>query len=142
MAGARVGLMAGVPLGLALLFTLVKLEHLAVEAHWAPVPVLVAAKDVPAGTALTDADLVEATFLEPLVTPSCATPETRARFVGQPVRWKLLAGVVVRDSDLVRPDPACAARVTAVAATLDGGLSPELSPLVDALVSRHGGGAQ
>ncbi|MBE2248077.1 MAG: SAF domain-containing protein [Myxococcus sp.] len=136
--GVLLGASLGALLGVGLAFGLVQASVARGNYTWAPVPVLVAAREVAAGATLTDADLVESTFPEPLVTQSCATPETRDRFVGKPVRWRLLPGVVLRDTDLIGTDARCAERVAEAVGQLDGGAGP-LEPLTTALLRRHGG---
>lgn len=103
---------------------------------WASVPVLVTAKELPAGHRLTEADLVESSWPQTLVTESCATPTTRARFTGQTVRWRVAPDTVLRDTDLIDADPACAQRVRSTLAALAGG-TPEVARLGAALLERH-----
>ncbi|MDX2010661.1 MAG: SAF domain-containing protein [Myxococcaceae bacterium] len=103
---------------------------------WATVPVLVTARELPAGHRLTDADVLESRWPQSLVTESCATPATRARFTGQTVRWRVAPDTVLRDTDLIDPDPACAQRTRATLAALDGGTA-EVARLGAALVERH-----
>ncbi len=132
--GAVVGALLGVPLSIAV----VQEARARTSQVFTPVPVLAAAREVAAGVPLTDADVIETTFPAPLVTPSCATPSTRAQFVGKPVRWRVNAGAVLRDTDLIDADAACAARVSLALAQLDGG-TPETRALGSALLERHGG---
>jgi Flp pilus assembly protein CpaB len=105
---------------------------------WAPVPVLVTARELPAGHLVSDADLIEASWPSTLVTQSCATPSTRARFTGHIVRWRVAPDTVLRDTDLVGPDANCAARTQRALAALDGGTA-EVATLGRALLERHGG---
>lgn len=132
------GVVAGTLAGALLSVVLVQAARARTTSEFTPIPVLAATRDLAAGVLLTDADLIESTFPAPLVTPSCATPATRSNFVGQPVRWRVTAGAVLRDTDLISADPACATRVEQALERLDGG-SPETRLLSSALLQRHGG---
>lgn len=134
--GFLVGLLVGVPLGVALAAGLVQRLRAQAEAKWAPVTVLVAARALPVGHVLGPEDLVEAPFPAALATVNCATPATRARFEGRTLRWAVAVGAVVRETDLVFPTPACAARARSAGERL--GLA-DGDALVSSLVSRHGG---
>ncbi|MDP3235646.1 MAG: SAF domain-containing protein [Myxococcales bacterium] len=138
MSGFLLGVVAGALAGTLLSVVMVQAARARTTAEFAPTPVLATSRDIPAGTTLTDADLVESTFPAPLVTPSCATPATRSSFVGKPVRWRVNAGSVLRDTDLIQADPECATRVARSLERLDGG-SPETRVLGTALLQRHGG---
>lgn len=138
MSGVMLGVVAGTLAGALLSVVLVQAARARTTSEFTPIPVLAATRDLAAGVLLTDADLIESTFPAPLVTPSCATPATRSNFVGQPVRWRVTAGAVLRDTDLISADPACATRVEQALERLDGG-SPETRLLSSALLQRHGG---
>lgn len=136
--GLAFGLLVGVPVGLGVGFGVARELRARSEAAWATVPVLVTSRELLAGHLLTAEDLVEAPWPQSLVTDSCATPATRARFVGQTLRWRVGADTVVRDTDLVEPDPSCAARVDRALSAVDGGTG-EVARLGAALVGRHRG---
>ncbi|MDP1917350.1 MAG: SAF domain-containing protein [Myxococcales bacterium] len=138
MSGVLLGVVAGTLAGALLSVVMVQAARARTTAEFTPIPVLAASRDLAAGVLLTDADLIESTFPAPLVTPSCATPATRSNFVGKPVRWRVTAGAVVRDTDLIESDPDCAARVERALERLDGG-TPETRLLSRALLQRHGG---
>lgn len=138
LSGLVAGLILGVPLGIGVGFGVVRQASARREATWATVPVLVTSRELLAGHLLTAADLVEGAWPQELVTESCATPESRGRFVGQTLRWRVAPDTVVRDTDLVKPERACAARVDHALAAMDGG-TPALTQLGAALVERHGG---
>ena len=137
MSGVVVGVAAGALVGALLSVAMVQAARARTTELFRPVPVLAASRDLPAGATLTDSDLVESTFPLPLVTPSCATPATRPAFVGKPVRWRVNAGAVLRDTDLIERAPDCAARVERTIDLLDGG-TPEARLIGSALVQRHG----
>ena len=134
--GFLVGAVVGVPLGALLAWGLTQRTRAQDEVTWARSPVLSAARALPAGHVVAPGDLVEDTFPAAFVTTNCATPESRHHFEGQTLRWPVVAGIVVRATDLVVPNPACATRVKAAGARL--GLAAN-DPLVSALVSKHGG---
>ncbi|MCA2977729.1 MAG: SAF domain-containing protein [Myxococcaceae bacterium] len=136
-AGLLVGFLVGVPLGGGGTWALRTLAQRDAADPWATVPVLVTARALPAGHTLTDADLVEATWPTALVTQSCATPATRARFVGQVARWRVAPDSVVRETDLLGREPGCAARAQRVLDAMGGG-APGAARLGAALVERHG----
>ena len=133
------GLLVGVPLGGGLATLLVSRLQASTNQAWALVPVLVASREVAAGAVVRPDDLVESTFPGPLVTPSCATPDTKGRFVGQTMRWPVTAGVVLRDTDLIGVDPACAERVAEALGQVDGGAGGA-DQVASALLKKHGGG--
>ena len=138
MSGVLLGVLAGALAGSMLSVAMVRAARARTTAEFTPIPVLAASRDLAAGVRLTDADLIESTFPAPLVTPSCATPATRSNFVGQPVRWRVSAGAVLRDTDLIEADLTCATRVEQALERLDGG-TPETRLLGSALLQRHGG---
>lgn len=138
LSGLTRGLLVGGALGVALVLMLSVRRHWSSDDEWRPVPVLVSARELPAGHVLTAADLTDSTFPAPLVTPSCATAESRSTFIDRPLRWRVPPGQVLRDTDLIQPDPACAERAAAALGAIDGG-TPELQALVKGLTARHGG---
>lgn len=138
MSGVLLGVLAGALAGALLTVAMVQTARARTTNEFTPIPVLAATRDLAAGVLLTDADLIESTFPAPLVTPSCATPATRSNFVGKPVRWRVTAGAVLRDTDLISADPICATRVEQALERLDGG-TPETRLLSSALLQRHGG---
>lgn len=137
LSGLSRGLVVGGAVGGALVLLLSVRKHWASDDEWRPVPVLVSARELPAGHVLTAADLTDSTFPAPLVTPSCATAESQAKFVERPLRWRVPQGQVLRDTDLIQPDPACAERAAAALLAIDGG-TPALQELVKGLATRHG----
>ncbi|MBL8918529.1 MAG: SAF domain-containing protein [Myxococcaceae bacterium] len=136
--GLMVGVLVGVPLGLVGGFGVAKAARSRSEAAWTTGPVLVTSRELLAGHVVTVEDLEERTWPRLLITESCATPATRARFVGKPLRWRVGPDTVVRDTDLVEPEPSCAERVKRVLESVDGG-APGLAGLGAALIERHGG---
>ncbi len=138
MSGVLLGVVAGALGGTLLSAAMVRAAGARTTSDFTPIPVLATSRDIPAGATLTDADLIESTFPAPLVTPSCATPATRSSFVGKPVRWRVNAGAVLRDTDLIQSDPTCVTRVEQAVERLDGG-TPETRLLSSALLQRHGG---
>jgi Flp pilus assembly protein CpaB len=136
--GLVVGLLAGALVGGAVVQGVRAGARAQDAAAWAPVPVLVTARELPAGHRVTEADLVEASWPSTLVTESCATPTNLARFVGQTVRWRVAPDTVLRETDLVAAEPSCATRTRRVLERLDGG-TPEVARLGQALLERHGG---
>lgn len=137
ISGVVMGLVIGVPVGLGAGFLLVREGRARNEATWTTVPVLVTSRALPAGHHLSADDFAEASWPRALVTEGCSTPSRRTDFVGQTLRWRVAPETVVRDTDLVRPDPSCAARVArAVGSVADAGT--QVSRLAAALREHHG----
>lgn len=136
--GLVLGVLVGLPVGLVGGLGVARVGRSRSEAAWATAPVLVTTRDLLAGHVVTADDLEASTWPVSLITESCATPATRARFVGQTLRWRVGPDTVLRDTDLTEPDPSCAGRVARVLGPVDGG-EAGLAGLGAALVERHGG---
>jgi Flp pilus assembly protein CpaB len=138
LSGLVFGLVVGVPVGLGAGYGFVAGSRARNADAWETRPVLVTAKELPAGHRIGPEDLTESEWPKALVTESCATPATRERFVGQTVRWRVAPDSVLRDTDLIEPDAACAKRVKDTLDGMNGGTA-DVARLGTALLQRHEG---
>lgn len=138
LSGLLFGLVVGVPVGLGAGYGFVVGSRTRNADAWETMPVLVTAKELPAGHRIVAEDLTESEWPKALVTESCATPATRERFVGQTVRWRVAPDSVLRDTDRIEPDVACARRVKETLDGMNGGTA-EVARLGAALLQRHEG---